>query len=187
MSEELLIAKIGHGFDHLDADGDGQLTAHDHILMGRSVALSLGYPERSEAEQRIVAAYLSIWHDLHLAQLPAGTTAITRTQFIESTRTLADDPAAARASLGALAEAFLAIADTDGSGTVDADEFFLFQRGHFPGLDRQDADEAFRRLDRDGDGSLSAAEFTDGIIEYWSGRDPQAPGNWWAGRPPFPG
>jgi hypothetical protein len=32
---DILTTKINHGFDHLDADGDGQLTEHDHVLMGQ--------------------------------------------------------------------------------------------------------------------------------------------------------
>lgn len=184
MSDDLLIAKINHGFQYLDADGDGLITERDHVLMGHSVARSLGHQEGSEAEAVIVRAYLTIWHDLHLAHLPAGTEAITREQFVRSTSSLADDPQAARAILGALAEAFLTVADADRSGTVDAGEFFVFQRGHFVGLSRDDADEAFRRLDRDGDGALSAEEFTTAIVEFWTSRDPEAPGNWWTGTPP---
>ncbi|MDH6706884.1 Ca2+-binding EF-hand superfamily protein [Kitasatospora sp. MAA19] len=184
MSNDLLMAKLNHGFDHLDADGDGFLTERDHVLMGHAVARSLGHQEGSEAEAVIVRAYLTIWHDLHLALLPAGTETITREQFVRSTGSLADDPEAAQTSIGALAAAFLAIADTDRSGTVDAGEFFVFQRGHFAGLSRDDADEAFRHLDRDGDGTLSATEFISAIMEYWTSRDPDAPGNWWTGTPP---
>lgn len=185
MSDDLLIAKINHGFDHLDADGDGLLTERDHVLMGLSVARSLGHQEGSEAEAVIVRAYLTTWHDLHLAQLPAGTEAITRQQFVASTGSLADDPEAAQNILGALAHAFLAVADADRSGTVDAGEFFVFQRGHFAGLSRDDSDEAFRHLDTDGDGVLSAAEFTSAIVEFWTSRAPDAPGNWWTGKPPY--
>ncbi|QKW23849.1 EF-hand domain-containing protein [Kitasatospora sp. NA04385] len=183
MSDDLLIAKISHGFDHLDADGDGRLTEQDHVLMGRSVARSLGHPAGSAPEERIVGAYVAIWRELHLPHLPAGAEAIDRAQFLASTASLADDPGAAVATLGALARAFLAVADTDGNGEVDADEFFAFQRGHFPQLRRADADTAFAHLDRNGDGALSAEEFESAIIEYWTSRDPAAPGNWWTGSP----
>ncbi|BFV56433.1 hypothetical protein KCMC57_up15370 [Kitasatospora sp. CMC57] len=187
MSDDLLIAKIGYGFDHLDADGDGRLTEQDHVLMGRASARSLGHGEGSAEEAGIVAAYVAVWRDLHLPTLPPGSDAISRAEFIASTATLADDPAAAQATVGALAKAFLSIADADGDGRVDRDEFFAFQRAHFPGLDRAAADTAFRHLDRDGNGTLSAEEFITTTIEYWSSRDPQAPGNWWAGNPALTG
>jgi Ca2+-binding EF-hand superfamily protein len=180
---DLLTAKISTGFAHLDADGDGQLTEHDHVLMGQRAAASLGHPAGSPAEQRIIDAYLRIWRDLHLPHVPAGGTAITREQFLTSTRTLAADPDAAAATVGALARAFLAIADTDQDGQVGPAEFLTFQRGHFPGLAEAVADEAFRHLDRDGDGRLSADEFTDAVVEFWSSTDPDAPGNWWLGDP----
>ncbi|MBV9010519.1 MAG: hypothetical protein JO272_00480 [Pseudonocardiales bacterium] len=39
-------------------------------------------------------------------------------------------------------------------------------------------------MDADGDGQLSAEEFTRAAIEFWSSTDPDAPGNWWMGPPP---
>ena len=185
MSQDFLDAKIGWGFDHLDADGDGRLTEADHRIMGRSVAASLGHPAGGVEEARIVDAYVSIWHDLHAPHLPEGVDAITRDQFVGSTGSLVDQPDAARALLGGLAEAFLAIADADRDGRVGLDEFFHFQRGHFAGFSREQAAEAFAKLDRDGDGCLDAGEFVTAIVEFWTSSDPAAPGNWWAGEPRF--
>jgi hypothetical protein len=82
-----------------------------------------------------------------------------------------------------LAEAFLAIADTDTDGRVNPTEYFAFQRGHFPGLTEADAAVAFEHLDADGDGYLTAGEFKRACVEFWSSTDPDAPGNWWMGRP----
>ncbi len=45
--------------------------------------------------------------------------------------------------------------------------------------------EAFSHLDGDGDGLLSAEEFTRAVIEFWSSTDPNAPGNWLMGRPTY--
>ncbi|CCH29486.1 EF-hand domain-containing protein [Actinosynnema sp. NPDC047251] len=179
---DLLKAKIEHGFSHLDVDGDGLLTEQDHVLMGRRTAEALGHAAGSPQEQRIIDAYLRIWRDLHLPHIPDGGTAISREQFLVSTGSLADDPQAARAGLGALAEAFLDIADTDADGRVGPAEFLVFQRGHFPGLTEDEATEAFGHLDSDGDGHLTAEEFTRVCVEFWSSTDPDAPGNWWTGR-----
>lgn len=180
---DLLTAKISYGFDHLDVDGDGQLTEHDHVLMGQRVAVSLGHASGSPAEQQIIDAYLRIWRELHLPHIPAGGIAISKEQFLTSTRTLTGDPAAAQATVGALAEAFLAIADIDHDGQLGPAEFFTFQRGHQPNLTETDANEAFSHLDVDGDGLLSTEEFTRAVIEFWSSTDPNAPGNWLMGRP----
>lgn len=183
---DLLAARISRGFDHLDADGDGQLTEHDHVLMGQRVAQSLGHAAGSAQERQIIDAYLTIWRDLHLPHVPDGGTAITKEQFVASTGSLASDPVAARATVGALAEAFLAIADTDRDGQVSPVEFHTFQRGHFPGLTAAAANEAFTHLDVDHDGYLSAAEFVQAIIDFWSSTDPETPAAWWGGPPDQP-
>lgn len=182
---DLLIAKISHGFDHLDVDGDGQLTEHDHVLMGQRVAASFGHASGSPAEQKIIDAYLRIWRELHLPHIPGGGTSISKEQFLTSTSTLAGDSAAAQVTVGAVAEAFLAIADIDDDGQVGPVEFLAFQRGHFPNLTEADANEAFFHLDVDGDGLLSTEEFIRAVVEFWSSADPNAPGNWWMGRPTY--
>ncbi|WP_416971011.1 EF-hand domain-containing protein [Streptomyces sp. 4F14] len=186
MTDDLLTTKIARGFDHLDADGDGRLTEQDHILMGRRAARALGHEEGSAAESVIVDAYVGIWRDVHQPSV-GGADAITRADFITAVRSLADDPDAAAATLGRLAETFFEIADTDGNGTLDPDEFHAFQSSHFPALDRARCEEAFAHLDRDGNGTISREEFTAANLEYWTSSDPEAPGNWWTGAHPLPG
>jgi hypothetical protein len=153
-----LITKISHGLDHLDADGDGQLTEHDHVLMGQRVAASLGHASESPAEQQIIDVYLRIWRELHLPHIPGGGTAISQEQFLTSAHMLAGNSAAAQATVGAVAEAFLAIADIDHDGQVGPAELLAFQRGHFPNLTETDA--------VDGDDLLSTKELTRAVIEF---------------------
>jgi hypothetical protein len=180
---DFLEAKVRHGFDLLDTDGDDALTENDHVLMGLRAAAALGYPEDSAAADRIIAAYVTIWRDLHAPHAAATGGRLMREAFVTSTLTLADDTAAAAATVGELARAFFAIADQDESGDVDRREFGLFQRSHFPSIADTALDEAFAHLDRDADGVLSPTEFATAIIEYWSSRDTTAPGTWWMGRP----
>ncbi|MGW5053748.1 EF-hand domain-containing protein [Actinokineospora sp. NPDC004072] len=182
-SGELLLAKIRRGFEQLDADGDGWIDEDDHVLMGRRVAASLGWAGGSEQERRIVDRYLRIWREVHLPHVEPGAPGISRDAFVASTSALADDPEAARATLGALAEAFLEIADVDADGQVAFREFLAFQHGHFPGMTEEAARTAFTHLDTDGDGHLSPAEFIRATIDYWTSADPASPGNWWLGDP----
>ncbi|GGS58353.1 MULTISPECIES: EF-hand domain-containing protein [Actinokineospora] len=180
---ELLSTKIQRGFDHLDADRDGWLDEDDHVLMGRRIAESLGHAPGSPEEQRIIDMYLRIWREVHLPHVEPGAPGISRDSFVTSTSALADDPAAAQATLGALAEAFLEIADLDADGTVTFREFLAYQHGHFPGMTETAAQTAFTHLDTDGDGHLSPEEFIRATIEYWTSSDPASPGNWWLGDP----
>ncbi|HEU5129701.1 MAG TPA: EF-hand domain-containing protein [Glycomyces sp.] len=185
MAQDILTAKIAHSFDLLDADGDGRLTEHDHILMGRRAAAALGHRPGSPEEARITTAYTRIWNDLHRPLVAAGEDHIGKEAFIASTRSLAGDPDAAETTLGALARVYLSVADADGSGDVTVDEFAVFQRSHFPDLTQDDIDKAFAHLDRDGSGRLTPGEFTGAILEYYTSTDPDAPGNWFMGRPVY--
>ncbi|MFC4906974.1 EF-hand domain-containing protein [Actinomadura gamaensis] len=183
---DILRAKIEYGFDHfLDADGDGRLTERDHILMGRRMAGLLGHAPGSAAERDAVEAYVGIWRDLHLPHLPPGSTALTREDFVRSTMTLAADRRAAQATVGALAERFLQVADVDRDGHVDREEYATFLRGHNPDIADQDIADAFAHLDGDADGRLTTTEFTNAVVDYWSSASPDAPGNWWLGRPAY--
>lgn len=182
---DLLRAKISHGFDLLDADGDGALTEADHVTMGHRAADTLGYRRDSAETAAMVAAYVAIWRDLHAPHVGGPDGRLLKEEFLASTLALAADRQAAAATVGALARKFFAIADADADGMVGRAEFDAFQRSHFPDIPQADLDEAFTHLDRDGDGTLAAPEFEQAIIEYWSSTDPDAPGTWWMGRPAF--
>ncbi|MFE4593666.1 EF-hand domain-containing protein [Streptomyces laurentii] len=184
--QDFLTAKIERGFDRLDPDGNGVLTEEDHVEMGRRVATSLGHAEDSPEARRIIDAYTAIWREVHLPFVPAGGQGIPKDRFVASTRTLAENPETAENVLGRIAEIYLQIADIDRDGRISPDEFLAFQRGHFPEFTEENAAEAFRHLDTDGDGTLSPAEFTHAVIEFWTSSDPDAGGNGWMGEPPTP-
>lgn len=186
MPADMLTAKIEFGFDQLTARSGGVLDGPSHVAMGRRAAAAIGYALGSQDEARMIEAYLNVWRVVHLPHLPAGSRGLTKQEFVHSNLVLADGTEADReATLGALAATFFVLADADGDGRVDREEFWAFQHGHFPELTRVVLAEAFDHLDSDSDGYLSRRQFTSAIVEYWTSRDPQAPGNWWLGRPVY--
>lgn len=186
MPADMLTAKIEFGFDQLTARSGGVLDGPSHVAMGRRAAAAIGYALGSEEEARMIEAYLNVWRLMHLPHLPAGSRGLTREEFVRSNLALADGtPADREAILGALADTFFCLADVDGDGRVNREEFWAFQHGHFPELTRAVLSEAFDYLDTDRDGYLSRTQFTTSIVEYWTSRDPDAPGNWWLGRPVY--
>lgn len=184
MPTDILTAKIEYGFDQLTTRSGGVLDGPSHVAMGRRTAAAIGFGLGSADEARMIEAYLNVWREAHLPYLPAGSRGLTKEEFVRSNIALADgDPATREATLGALAETFFTLADTDQDGQVGREDFWAFQHGHFPEVTRPALDEAFDHLDADRDGYLSRKQFTSAIVEYWTSSDPDAPGNWWLGRP----
>jgi len=182
---DMLTAKIEYGFDQLTTRSGGVLNGPSHVAMGRRAAAAIGHALGSADEGRMIEAYLNIWRQVHLPHLPAGSRGLTKEEFVRSNLALADDPIAREDALGGLAGTFFELADADRDGRVDREEFWAFQHGHFPELTRADLGVAFEYLDTDRDGYLSRDQFTSSIVEYWTSRDPDAPGNWWLGQPVY--
>lgn len=183
MTDDFVTAKIRAGFDHLDRDGDGTLTEHDHVLMGQDVARTLGYAAGSAEEQAVVDAYLHIWNGLHTAHAADAAAGISKDEFTASVSTLSTDAGKADEVLGGLADAVMKAADADGNGQLSVAEYTAFVQGHAPGLADAEVREAFGHLDRDGDGHLTRTELRQTVIEYFTSADPDAPGNWYFGTP----
>lgn len=182
---DILRAKVEYGFEQLTFRSRGILDGPAHVAMGRRTAAALGYGLGSAQEGRMIEAYSNVWEQVHLPRLPAGSRGLTKSEFVRSNLVLADDPARRDATLGAPAVTFCELADVHGRGMVGAQEFWGFQHGHLPELSRADVGEAFAHLDADGDGYLSHEQFAGAIVEYWTSRDPDAPGNRFLGRPVY--
>ncbi|WP_314250768.1 hypothetical protein [Streptomyces sp. DSM 40907] len=65
----------------------------------------------------------------------------------------------------------------DDDGLIGLDEYLLLSQA-IGGVPAQQMQEAFHRLDRDGNGTLDPAEIDAAVVEFFTSEDPNAPGNW---------
>ncbi len=77
------------------------------------------------------------------------------------------------------AQAVMALADTDGDGTVSRTEFQASAEAM--GVAAGDREVAFDHLDTDGSGTLSVDELVGAVKEYVISADPDVRGNWLLG------
>jgi Ca2+-binding EF-hand superfamily protein len=70
----------------------------------------------------------------------------------------------------------LALADTDGDGRVDIDEFTVLLKAR--GLGDDECGVAFAHLDTDGDGAISVPEYIAAVRDYYTNPAEDTPGSW---------
>lgn len=69
--------------------------------------------------------------------------------------------------------------DPNGDDTLSGEEYRRLATIFH--IDQEQADEVFRRLDLNGNGSISREEFTQLWIDFWYSEDEGAAGNWMFG------
>ncbi|MFE6836708.1 EF-hand domain-containing protein [Streptomyces sp. NPDC057705] len=179
MTADLMRRKFEHRFDLLDTDGDGYIAQTDFTALADRLIDGMGEPADSDRSRALRDAKEHYWTSLTALVAADGSGRISRDDFATG---LARTPDASRISamVRPSVEADLALADRDGDGVVDVDEFTaLF---HAIGVSAPEAQEIFRTLDRDGDGELTLDEWLAAALEFFTSTDETAPGNRILGR-----
>ncbi|WP_327086153.1 EF-hand domain-containing protein [Nonomuraea sp. NBC_01738] len=172
MAIDLRNHKLDRAFDHIDVSGGGEIEREDLLGLGARILVGFGESPTSATGSRLVDGFDGIWTEL----APASDARISREEFhaamvsafVEGDRF---DPVFRPA-----VEAVAALCDTDRDGQVGPGEFRVMLNAFGTAYD--DVDEAFDRLDQNGDGSLSVDELVEAARQYYTGDDPHARGNW---------
>jgi Ca2+-binding EF-hand superfamily protein len=178
-------SKLDRRFELVDADGDGYITASDYDAMAARVCEAFGHPAGSPAYERVHMAFLNLWVRLSKKMDRAYTGRISRRQFVSSCAdSLVEHEGGYERVIAPLVRGIFEIADADQDGALDIQELTTWFNAY--GVCADDAERAFRRLDRNGDGLLDRDEVQQAVKEYYTGDDPAAPGSAIYGPLPVP-
>lgn len=182
-----LDAKLGRRFRTWDRDGSGVLEEADFAMWAERFAAAFEHAADSAAGRRMREVCASLWQNLAALADADQNGQITEDEYKNALTELvltepeSFDDAYARPFIDAMME----LADRDGDGRMDQQEYVAWSAAAFR-VEEREALEAFRRLDADDDGRVTHADMVAAVRHYYLSEDPEdpeAPGNWLIGRP----
>ncbi|MFC5052243.1 EF-hand domain-containing protein [Saccharothrix xinjiangensis] len=168
MASDLQRKKTSVVFTAMDVNGDGFLERADfEALTDRWAGI------RGEAgSDRLRELMMRWWEALHAASDENSDRKVTLDEVL-----LAVDNLGTMLDLVvATAESMFEAVDEDGDGEISAEEYGRMI--HAWTGDDAPTDAGFARLDLNGDGHISKAEFAGHWVEFWAGDDADAPGTY---------
>jgi Ca2+-binding EF-hand superfamily protein len=173
--------KLDKAFNHLDVDRNGYVEEQDLTQLGVRLLVNFGVGVDDPRARKIAEGFGTFWTALADGLDANADGRLSPQEYRDGMLAGFGQPDGAfdrHFRPGAMA--VLELADTDGDGYVDRDEFANMQ--HAFGTTREESDFAFDRLDRDGDGRLSLDEMIEAVQEFYVGADEDAVGTWFFGR-----
>ncbi|MEV7170278.1 EF-hand domain-containing protein [Streptomyces sp. NPDC093224] len=171
----LIAAKLHNRFALFDRDGDGRVTKADYDELVQRLTEAAGQDSGSPAARKLQAEYDENWARMS-AQLGRGTDAeLDEEEFVTAWDAVCRETGFERTIMAIVDEVFTAM-DSDGDQHLRPDEFTRWLGAY--GVTGDAAATAFSRLDRDGTGRISRDELARAFSEYFTGTDPELPGNW---------
>lgn len=162
MASDLQRRKVSVVFTAMDANSDGYLDESDfRALTTRWVSL------RGGDEELLSQVMMGWWATLHAA---AGHDRVTIDNVLRIVEALPKTPEAVTST----ADAMFAAVDSNRDDYISPDEYQIMIDAWLG----RDGDTDFPRLDADGDGRLSRAEFAELWLEFWAGDDASAAGTY---------
>ncbi len=180
MLSEFRRRKLSAGFRELDVDGDGLLGSGDIKLLIKNHGRAYGYSESTEEFKDLARRTMTVWDQLKQFDSD-GDGLVSLDEYVAGFDEFLSRQAVFMGNMTALVDAFYAVADRNMDGQITEDELIL--HFHAWGHSDEQAKAAFKRLDRNKNGTISKAEWMANLEEYYFSEDPEAPGNWLAPLP----
>ncbi|WP_107656824.1 EF-hand domain-containing protein [Nocardia suismassiliense] len=181
---EFLARKLARRFETFDFDGDGRIERSDFENSARALATEFGHEPDSPAAQELLRLSLQLWGRLASAGDVNIDGSVDLAEYKEAfAEGLLVTEESFEQGYRPFLEAIMAIADVDGDGKLNAEEYARWT-GALMHLPADDARECHRRLDTDGDGFVTTDDLLQAIHDYYFDENPEGVGSWLLGKLP---
>jgi Ca2+-binding EF-hand superfamily protein len=161
-------------FAVFDADGDGIIVGSDFVKMAGLVCDLIGVTDDAK-RAAFKDGYLAWWEQLRADADQDGDGRINMAEFAVAVASGGGDPLAYyHQAAGPVLKMMTEAMDRDGDGFIEQQDYLRLS--DLPGMAPQAYLAAFGRLDSDGDGRLTPAQFQEAIAHLFLSQDPADPG-----------
>lgn len=171
--------KFNYLFDWFDHTRDGYLSREDFEQIADVFARQAPDHAR-EHRDAILAAFMRWWEVLVAAGAADSGQRVSRERFQAAMRSHIIQDEHFEPIIFGIIDGLMNALD-NGTGQLTFDEYVAMYQAL--GIPPETSSPAFRKLDRDGSGTISHAEFRTAIDEFYRSDDPEAPGHWLLGNP----
>jgi Ca2+-binding EF-hand superfamily protein len=169
---DFLDRKLARRFQTFDYDGDGRIERSDFQTSATRLADEFDHSADSPARQRLMELSLGLWdHLVSVADADQDGTIDLDEYKNAFANGLLETEASFEQGYRPFLEVIMAVADTDGDGMLNAQEYVGWT-GALMHLPEADARECHRRLDANGDGLVTTEDLLHAIHDYYFDEDP---------------
>ena len=171
--------KLNVMFNLYDVNKNGFEEQADFEQIVQNLATTLHFQPGSPEYTRLSAAHMAVWHNVQQLVGAPGSQHVTREEYLDGFDRILSVKDNYLAIVGSWSDSLIELSDRDGDGRLSQQEYVANLRSF--NVEEAAANEAFRRLDLNGDGYLTHDEISRSVEEFFYSDDPQAPGNWLVG------
>lgn len=181
MLTELQTRKITHAFQLADMNHDGVLEKSDYAQYAAQMAHAFDVAADSAAYQTLEQKILSDW-EMTRQFVAQGDDKVTLQEFLAFHDGVINSPMFHAFVAGYVDSTLAMWRMVDPQGPADGANAFRFARFlETFGVSASQAAEAFRHLDKNGNGVMEREEMIAAQKEFFASDDPNAAGNWLLG------
>lgn len=168
----LKLAKARTLFSVYDNDGNGFIERADFEAVADNFVQIRSLTSDSEQSQRLRHLYLNIWEELQSVADEDGDGRVSFPEMLSYLDKLTHDPCLFHQQVVTLSELLFRLLDVDGDGSIAYSEYQEFAEC----LRFETSEENFSRLSQ-GAASLSAAQLSKRLQEFYYSENPSSAGN----------